>query len=177
MTSVQTLELPERRLLAGWAAACAARVLPIYEAEADDPRVRDAVERAERFARGELDAAGEIRRRLEAGRAAHAARTAAGRAAARAAAQAAAVAHMGAHALGAAGYAVRARALAEPDRPDAAATEIAWQLAQLTGPARRALRALPAVGTHTSGPLGPGLLASGALGEVVRELQARVAAP
>jgi hypothetical protein len=60
------------------------------------------------FARGELDTAGEIRRRFVAGRAARAVSSPAAVAAARAAAQAAGVAHMGAHALGAAAYAAHA---------------------------------------------------------------------
>jgi hypothetical protein len=35
-----------------------------------------------------------------------------------------------------------------------------------------ALRKLPLVGTNSSGPLGRGLLASGVLGAIIRELQA-----
>jgi hypothetical protein len=38
--------------------------------------------------------------------------------------------------------------------------------------ARQALRKLPPVGENASGPLGPGLLASGVLGSVIRDLQA-----
>ena len=37
---------------------------------------------------------------------------------------------------------------------------------------RTALRALPPVGEDVSGPLGPGLLASGQLGNIIRDLQA-----
>jgi hypothetical protein len=37
---------------------------------------------------------------------------------------------------------------------------------------RAALRALPPVGEDSSGPLGPGLLASGRLGTIIRDLQA-----
>jgi hypothetical protein len=36
---------------------------------------------------------------------------------------------------------------------------------------RAALRALPPVGKDPSGPLGPGLLASGQLGTIIRRLQ------
>jgi hypothetical protein len=43
--------------------------------------------------------------------------------------------------------------------------------------ARAALRQLPPVGENPSGPLGPGLLASGELGTIIRELQARLADP
>ncbi|MFD1719918.1 putative immunity protein, partial [Amnibacterium endophyticum] len=91
MPSAQTLNLDDRRLVAAWAADCAERVLPLFEAEAPEDRVpRDAIERARGFAAGELDAAGEIRRRFVAGRAAHAVRAPAV-AAARSAAQAAGV--------------------------------------------------------------------------------------
>ena len=79
---------------------------------------------------------------------------------------------MGAHALGAAGYAVRAVGLAAPDRPEAVADEIRWQLDHMSAEVRAALRALPPVGENSSGPLGPGLLASGHLGTIIRALQA-----
>ena len=81
---------------------------------------------------------------------------------------------MGAHALGAAAYAARATALAEPGRPEAVEEEIAWQIGIMSADVRAALRKLPAVGTDSSGPLGPGMLASGFLGRMVRDLQARV---
>lgn len=79
---------------------------------------------------------------------------------------------MGAHALGAAAYAVRAASLAVPDRPDAAENEIRWQLAQMTTDVRAALRSLPPLGENRSGPLGPGLLASGQIGMIIRQIQA-----
>ncbi|MFC0198557.1 putative immunity protein, partial [Microbacterium arthrosphaerae] len=70
MPSPQSLTDTERRLVAAWAADCAERVLPLFEADAPgDDRPRDAIARARGFARGELDAAGEIRRRFVAGRA------------------------------------------------------------------------------------------------------------
>lgn len=176
MTSRQTLSEPDRRILARWAAACARRVLPLFEAEAGAALViRDAVARAEAFARGESTAADEIRARMAAVKAASAATTPSGAAAARAAGQAAAVAHMGAHALGAAAYAVKAVALANPDRPAAAGDELAWQVAELGADERLALGRLPALGADSSGPLGPGLLSRGVLGETIRALQAAVA--
>nr|WP_193571313.1 hypothetical protein [Diaminobutyricibacter tongyongensis] len=162
----------DRRAVAAWAADCAERVLGLFEAEAPtDDRPRDAIARARAFARGELDAAGEIRRRFVAGRAAHAVSSPAAVAAARAAAQAAGVAHMGAHALGAAAYAAKAAGLAGPDRPTAVSDEVAWQLEHLNGPARAALQQLPPVGEDPAGPLGPGLLASGTLGSIIRTIQ------
>lgn len=82
---------------------------------------------------------------------------------------------MGAHALGAAAYAVRAASLAAPGRPQVVEDEIRWQLTHMTADVRAALRSLPPVGENSSGPLGPGLLASGQLGKIIRELQARLA--
>jgi hypothetical protein len=162
----------DRRIVAVWAADCAERVLPLFEAEVPgDDRARDAIARTRAFARGELTAAGEIRRRFVAGRAAHSATSPVGVAAARAAAQAAGVAHMGAHALGAAAYAAKAAELAHPSDRDARAAEVRWQLASLSPEAAAALRTLPPLGEDSSGPLGPGLLATGTLGEVIREIQ------
>jgi hypothetical protein len=176
VTSPQALSLVERRTVAAWAADCADRVLPLFEAEApDDDRPRDAVARARAFSRGELEAAGEIRRRFVAGRAAHSATSPAAVAAARSAAQASGVAHMGAHALGAAAYAARAVDLAAPDRPEAAGDEVRGQLEIMSMPVLAALRRLPPVGADRSGPLGAGLLASGALGAIIRDLQAGIA--
>ena len=175
MVSPQTLSESDRRSTADWAADCAERVLPLFEAEApQDVRVRDAIDRTRAFARGELSAAGEIRRRFAAGRAAGSALSPAGAAAARAAAQASAVAHMGAHALGAAAYAAKAASLAAPNDPGALNEEIRWQLAAMTDQTRAALKLLPPLGTHRSGPLGPGLLASGVLGTVIRQIQAEL---
>lgn len=108
-------------------------------------------------------------------KAAGAATTAAGAAAARSVAQASAVAHLGAHALGAAAYAVKAVALAHADQPELARDEVRWQLAQLTAEERTALRRVPPIDSVTSGPLGPGLLSRGALGQTIREIQAAVA--
>jgi hypothetical protein len=102
-------------------------------------------------------------------------RTPAAAAAARAAGQAAAIPHMGAHALGAAAYAAKAAGLAAPERPSAAKDEIRWQLDCMSAAVRDALRQLPPVGQNSSGPLGPGLLASGLLGTIIRDLQTSLA--
>jgi hypothetical protein len=79
---------------------------------------------------------------------------------------------MGAHALGAAAYAAKAAGLAASDWPQAVSEEIRWQLGHISLAARVALRQLPGVGENLSGPLGPGLLASGVLGSIIRDLQA-----
>lgn len=178
MGSPQTLSEADRRLVAAWAADCAERVLGLFEAEApDDDRPRAAIARTQAFARGELNTAEEIRRRFVGGVPASEVKAPAAAAAARAAGQAVAVCHMGAHALGAAAYAAKAAALADPDRPEAVKDEISWQLTHMSAGVRRALRTLPPVGENRSGPLGPGLLASGQLGVIIRDLQAGLAMP
>ncbi|HEY6037015.1 MAG TPA: hypothetical protein VIV58_22200 [Kofleriaceae bacterium] len=177
MASPQTLSEAERRLVAVWAADCAERVLALFEAEApDDDSPRDAIARTRAYARAELDTAGQIRRRFVAGRRAKDV-SATATAAARAAGQAAAIAHMGAHALGAAAYAAKAAGLAAPERCDAISKELGWQLRRMSAPVRAALRTLPPIGENRAGPLGPGMLASGLLGRIIRELQASLADP
>jgi len=162
--------------MAVWAADCAERVLGLFEAEArGDTRPRDAIARTRAFGRGELDVADEIRRRFAGDGAARQVSSPAAAAAARAAGQAAAIPHMGAHALGAAAYAAKAAGLAAPDRPDAVSEEIQWQLSIMTIEARTALRQLPPVGENRAGPLSPGLLASGLLGTIIRDLKAGLA--
>jgi hypothetical protein len=174
--SPQTLSEADRRIVAGWAADCAQRVLWLFEAEGPhDSRARDAIARTRAFARGELDVADEIRRRFVGGAAAREAASPSAAAAAKAAGQAAAIPHMGAHALGAAAYAAQAAGLAAPERPEAVADEIQWQLRHMSPATRTALRKLPPVGVDRSGPLGPGLLASGPLGTIIRDLQAGLA--
>ncbi len=136
--SPQTLSEADRRTVALWAADCAERVLPLFEGEApSDGRPAEAIARARAFGRDELDAAGQIRQRFIAGRAASVVRGPAAVAAARSAAQASGVAHIGAHALGAAAYAV--------------AAEIAWQLDHMSHPVRIALRRLPLLGEDSAG--------------------------
>ena len=178
MGSPQTLSVADRQIVAGWAADCADRVLGLFEAEAPgDRRPRESIARTRAFARGELEVADEIRRRFVGGAAARNLSDPTAAAAARAAGQAAAIAHMGAHAPGAAAYAAKAAGLAAPDLPTAVAEEVRWQLGHLSAPATAALRQLPRVGEDSSGPLGPGLLASGLLGTIIRHLQAGLAGP
>ena len=176
MGSPQTLSEADRRIVAVWAADCAERVLALFEAEApEDRRPREAIARTRAFARGELGVAEGIRRRFGGGSAARDV-SAPAAAAARAAGQAASIPHMGAHALGAAAYAAKAAGLAAPDRT-AISEEIRWQLGHMYAAVGAALRKLPPVGENSSGPLGPGLLASGLLGAIVREIQASLADP
>ena len=176
MRSPQTLSEPDRRLVAASAADCAEHVLGIFEAAAPgDSRPRDLIARARAFSRGELEVAEEIRRRFVGGVAAREVHDLAAYAAARAAGQAAAIAHMGAHALGAAGYAAQAAGLAAPNRANAVSQEIRWQLDHMSTAVASALRRLPPVGENASGPLGPGLLPSGSLGTIIGDLQEHIA--
>ncbi len=124
----------DRRLLAGWAADCAARVLPLYRPTSPgDTRIPEALARVRAYADGRSTTAEEIRLRMVAVQAASGATTPAGAAAARSVAQASGVAHMGAHALGAAAYAVKAARAAAPegDREEAGRRECRWQRARL----------------------------------------------
>ncbi len=176
MRSPQTLSEADRRLVAAWAADCAERVLGLFETEAPgDGRPRTLIARTRAFSRGELNTAEEIRHRFIGGVGAKDVATDAAVAAARAAGQAVGVCHMGAHALGAAAYAARAASLADPQRPGAVQDEIRWQLDHMSPEVRDALRSLPAIGENSSGPLGPGLLASGQLGDIISELQRALA--
>lgn len=176
MRSPQSLTETERRLVAAWAADCAEHVLNLFLAEhPDDDRPRALISRARAFARGELETAEGIRRRFAGGVGASEVSSPAAAAAARAAGQAAAVCHMGAHALGAAAYAARAAGLADPRRAEAVEEELGWQVDHMSVEVRDALRKLPPVGQDSAGPLGPGLLASGQLGAVIRDLQDRLA--
>ena len=177
MGSPQTLSQADRRIVAVWAADCAERVLGLFEAKAPgDSRPRDAIARLRAFSRGELGVS-EARRRFVAHAAAREVSAPAAVAAARAAGQAASIPHMGAHALGAAAYAAKAAGLAATDPLKAVSDEIRWQLGRASAEARAALRQLPPVGENRAGPLGPGLLASGLLGTIIRDLQAGLADP
>jgi hypothetical protein len=178
MPSPQSLSEADRRIVAAWAAGCAEHVLAIFEADSPgDSRARALIARTRAFASGDLGVAEAIRVRFAGGVPASEKHTAAAVAAARAAGQAAGVAHMGAHALGAAGYAAKAAALAAPDRPAAANEEVTWQVDHMDPEVRAALWMLPPVGEDTSGPLGAGLLSSGLVGRAIRDLQSRLAVP
>ena len=128
-----SLQDDDHRLLAIWAAACAAHVLHFFEqARPNDDRPRRAIDLGRAWARGEVTW---WEARTAAGHANAAARDLSGAArhAAYAAGQAAAVGHVAAHELGAAAYAIKAaRAAATEDERDAAGRlECLWQRAQL----------------------------------------------
>ncbi|MEZ4863867.1 MAG: hypothetical protein R3C14_21275 [Caldilineaceae bacterium] len=128
-----TLQDADHHLLALWAAACAAHVLPLFEAvQPDDDRPRQAIALVRAWARGEITM---TQSRAAGGHAMAAARALRGAAryAAYAAGQAAVVAHVAAHELGAAAYAIKAVQAAAPkaEREAAGRRECQWQRAQL----------------------------------------------
>ncbi len=133
-----TLTDEHHHLLAGWAAACAEHVLPLFEsARPHDPRPREAIELVRAWTRGESPM---MRTRAAGGHAMAAARELRGAArhAAYAAGQAAVVAHVAEHDLGAAAYAIKAAgaAAAPSDAPAARRRECRWQRDQLPAAVR-----------------------------------------
>jgi hypothetical protein len=115
----------DRRELILWAVACAERVLPVFERQRpEDGRPRAALETALVFARGEIRV-GVARKAAVTAHAAAREASSPAATAARACDQAVSVAHMAAHARGAAWYALKIVALAQPDDPDDAASAVA----------------------------------------------------
>lgn len=99
----------DHRALALWAADCAERVLPVFEAaHPNDRRPRDAISAARRWAKDKLGMASARQLALAAHAAARDAGSEAARQAARAAGHAAATAHVPSHAPHAAEYALKA---------------------------------------------------------------------
>lgn len=124
-----TLTDDDHRLLALWAAECAAHVLPLFEAACpDDQRPRTAIEAIRAWADGRMRM---MDSRAAGGHAMGAARPLGGAArwAAYAAGQAACVAHVAEHDLGAAAYAIKAARAAEGAA--AGRAECRWQRDQL----------------------------------------------
>lgn len=118
-------------LLALWAAACARRVLPLFEsAVPGDERPRQALSAVAAWACGDLRM---MDARAAGGHAMGAARPLAGapRFAAYAAGRAACVPHVPEHDLGAAAYAIKAVMADRPDDAGARTTERDWQLSQI----------------------------------------------
>jgi hypothetical protein len=160
-----TLSEDDRRVLAGWAADCAERTLPLFEARAaTDPRPRAAIDGLRAFARAELRVGPVRALAAQAHAAARQVGDPAAVAAARAAGQAASVAHMAAHARGVV-YAAVAVGLAAPDDPDATVREARWQFDHASPAVREVLRRLPRPAR-----------AAGVLGTLINDLHAKVAA-
>lgn len=146
-----TLTDDDRRVVAAWAADCAARVLPLFEASTEgDARPREAIEAAREFARGERRSARLRVVAMAAYAAARAVGDPAAAAAARAAGLAAAVAYMHAlattdqakHALGPAAYAARARELARGR--EAGEAELGFAIEHASAAVRAIVKRFPA---------------------------------
>jgi hypothetical protein len=104
------LDLDCHRILAGWGADCAKRVLPLFARASDDPRPRLAIEAVRAWARGAVKTGIAMKASLAAHAAAREAADPSAIAAARAAGQAAGAAHCADHCMGALLYALKALA-------------------------------------------------------------------
>lgn len=124
MIDAADLTLPEddRRRLIVWAAACGARLLPVFSAERpDDDRLRDAIDGAAAFADGAVGVAAMRTLAFACHAAARDAVSAEATAVARAVGQAAAVAHMAGHSREIARYTRKAL------QGEALVAELEWQ--------------------------------------------------
>ena len=124
-------EKTDQKLMAAWAADCAERVLPLFEKTCPkDDRPRKAIEQCREWVRYGIFSMVVIRgASLSAHAAAREAPDEATRYAARAAGQAVATAHVPQHAFGAAYYALKAIASAEPANAQAnVAREWEWEV-------------------------------------------------
>ena len=150
-----TLTEEDRRLVGVWAADCAERVLPLFEAKApSDTRPREAIEGIRAFARGGKRTAQLRSHAWAAYAAAREVGDPVAAAAARAAGLAAATAYMHArvtldqakHALGPAAYGARARELAADDDPSVGDEEIQWAIEYASPTVREVMRRMPVRG-------------------------------
>lgn len=151
-TDWATVSDEDRRVVGPWAADCAERVLPLFEAKApSDTRPREAIEGIRAFARG-----GQRTVRLRSlAVAAYAAAREVGDPAATAAARAAGVAASTAyihplatpgqekHLLGPAAYGARARELAAAGDPSVGDEEIRWAIEHASPAVREVARRMP----------------------------------
>ena len=124
-------EKADQKLMAAWAADCAERVLQLFEKVCPkDDRPRNAIAQCREWARTGVFSMAVIRgASLAAHAAAREAPNEAARCAARAAGQAVATAHVSQHAFGAAYYALKAIAAADPANAEAnVAKEWEWEV-------------------------------------------------
>ena len=147
-----TLNDEELRVLGLWAADCAERVLPLFDAKAPaDARPRAAIEGIRAFAHGgkrigqlrSLAWAAHAAARESSDPAATAAARAAGYAAATAYTHPRATHHQTKHALGPAIYMARARELAAGDDPSVGDAEIRWAVDHASPAVRDIVRRMP----------------------------------
>jgi hypothetical protein len=147
-----TLSEEDRRLVGFWAADCAERVLPLFEAKApSDTRAREAIEGIRAFARGgkrtaqlrSLAWAAYAAAREVGDPVAAAAARAAGLAAATAYIHARVTLHQAKHALGPAAYGARARELAVDNDPSVGDEEIRWTIEHASPAVLEVMRRMP----------------------------------
>jgi hypothetical protein len=148
-----TLSLESLRAVGAWAADCADRALPVYEAHADsDSRPRAAIEGIREFAFGgrrtsklrSLAVAANAAARDIGDPAAAAAARSAGLAAASAYTHPLADIHQTKHIVGPAAYAALALELAHAGGTEAAAHEVRWAIEHAPAEAREVLLQMPA---------------------------------
>ena len=146
----------DRRVIGLWAADCAERVLPLFEARASsDTRPREAIEGIRVFARGgkrtaqlrSLSWAAYAAGRESGDPVAAAAARAAGLAAATAYIHALATPHQAKHALGPAVYGARARELAAGHDSSSGDEEIRWAVEHASPTVREVVRRFPVRGS------------------------------
>lgn len=121
------LDLARHRLLAGWAADCAERVVPLFERVGGIDGPRRAIEIGREWARGEVKTGVAQRAAWECHAAARAVEDPAAVAAARAVGHAVATAHFADHSLGSVIYGVKAVQAAW----ESAGDEFAWQMGRI----------------------------------------------
>jgi len=152
-TNSITLSLESLRAIGGWAADCAERALPVYEAHADsDSRLRAAIEGIRAFACGGNRTARLRSLAMEAFSAAREVGDPAAAAAARAAGLAAASAythpladvHQTKHIVGPAAYAALALELDHAGDPDISYGEVRWAIEHVPPEVREVLQQMPA---------------------------------
>jgi hypothetical protein len=148
-----TLTLDSLRAIGGWAADCAERALPIYEARPDsDSRPRAAIEGIRVFAAGgkrvarlrSLAMAAHAAAREIVDPAAAAAARAAGAAAASAYTHPLADVHQTKHVVGSAAYAALASELEHPDHSSVGDEQVRWAIEHAPAEAREVLLQMPA---------------------------------
>jgi hypothetical protein len=147
------LEMEDLRAIAAWAADCADRALPIFEAcGGPDSRPREALEGIREFARGGKRAAKLRSLATQAHAAARKVGDQAAAAAARAAGSAAASAythplvdvHQTKHIVGAAAYAALAQELFHQGNASITAKEVSWAIEHAPSEASEVLKKMPA---------------------------------
>jgi hypothetical protein len=147
-----TLSEDERRLVGLWAADCAERVLPLFEAKAPiDTRPREAIAGIRAFGRGGKRTAKLRRLAWSAYAAAREVDDPAAASAARAAGLAAAAAYMHAlatlhhakHALGPPAHGALSRELARRDEQGAGSEEVRWAIEHASPTVREVVRRFP----------------------------------